>query len=103
MKYSDLINLGFERYNMGDGFNDLGFHDFYLFLKVNKTITFEWNWEKKDTVKMVRYIEADVQNYIEITDLETVKSLLYLYKEKEGNRGNKPKIGTLHIERPLIA
>jgi hypothetical protein len=52
---------------------------------------------------MVRYIEADVQNYIEITDLETVKSLLYLYKEKEGNRGNKPKIGTLHIERPLIA
>jgi hypothetical protein len=93
MKYKDLIDLGFERFEMGDGFNELGFYDFYLFLKVSKEISFEWNWQHKDIVKMVHYKKSDVQNYIEIIDLKTLKDFIYLYKEKSGNSGIKPKIG----------
>jgi hypothetical protein len=93
MKYKDLIDLGFERFEMGDGFDMLGFYDFYLFLKVSKEISFEWNWQKKDIVKMVHYKKSDVQNYIEIIDFKTLKDFIYLYKEKAGNSGIKPKIG----------
>lgn len=93
MKYKDLIDLGFERFEMGDGFDMLGFYDFYLFLRVSKEISFEWNWQHKDIVKMVHYKKSDVQNYIEIIDLKTLKDFIYLYKEKAGNSGIKPKIG----------
>ena len=93
MKYKDLIDLGFERFEMGDGFDMLGFYDFYLFLKVSKEISFEWNWQHKNIVKMVHYKKSDVQNYIEIIDLKTLKDFIYLYKEKDGNSGIKPKIG----------
>lgn len=93
MRYKELIDLGFQRFDMGDGFDVLGFTDFYLFLKVSKEITFEWNWQKKDIVKMVYYKKSDVQNYIEIIDLKTLKDFIYLYQKKEGNSGIKPKIG----------
>lgn len=93
MKYKDLINLGFNRYEMGDGFDTLGFYDFYLFLKVSEEITFEWHWKKNDIIKMVFYNKSDVQNYIEIIDLKTLKDFIYLYTEKAGNSGVKPKVG----------
>ena len=35
----------------------------------------------------------DVQNYLEIIDLKTLKAFIYLYNEKDGNSGTKPKIG----------
>lgn len=103
MRYIDLIDLGFERFEMGDGFDMLGFYDFYLYLKISKDITFEWNWQKEKIVKMVRYEDHDVQNYIEITDLATLKSLLYLYMEKQGNSGTKPMIGTVVSNRTMLA
>lgn len=95
MKYIDLIKLGFERFDLNCQINNetLGFDDFYLFLKVSKEITFEWNWQKKDVVKMVHYKKNYVQNYVEIIDMKTLKDFIYLYKEKAGNSGIKPKIG----------
>lgn len=95
MKYIELINIGFERHNMSCQINmdNLGFDDFYLSLKVSKEISFEWSWENPKIVKMVRYKKHDVQNYVEITDLKTLKDLIYLFKEKDGNSGIKPKIG----------
>jgi len=103
MRYKDLIDLGFERFDMGDGFDMLGFYDFYLHLKVNKDITFEWNWQKEKIVKMVRYEDHDVQNYIEIADLSALKGLLYLYREKEGNSGTKPTLGSWVPNRTMLA
>lgn len=95
MRYIDLIKLGFERFDLNCQINNesLGFDDFYLFLKVSKEITFEWQWQNPNVVKMVHYKKHDVQNYIEIIDLKTLKNFIYLYKEKAGNSGIKPKIG----------
>lgn len=93
MRYKDLIDLGFERYEMGDGFDELGIYDFYLFLKVSKEITFEWHWKEKSFVKMVHYKKSDVQNYIKILDLKTLKDLINLYKVKSGNDEPKSEIG----------
>lgn len=92
MKYKELTDLGFERFDMDDGFDCLGFNDFYLHLKVSKKITFEWSWKEKDIIRMVHYKGPSVQNYIEILDMKTLKALIYLYKEKVGNSGTKPKI-----------
>lgn len=92
MTYKELVNLGFERFEMCDGFDRLGFNDFYLFLKINKEISFEWNWDNSSLVKMVRYKGSTVQNYIEIDNLKSLKTLLYLYQKKEGNSGTKPII-----------
>lgn len=92
MKYSELIDLGFERYEMSDGCDGLGFYDFYLFLNVNKKITFEWNWQNPNFVKMVRYEKHNVQNYIRIIDLKLLQSLIFLYTKTEGNNGIKPEI-----------
>ncbi len=92
MKYVDLINLGFERFDFNCGYDVLGFNDFYLFLKVSDEISFEWNWNTPDIIKMVRYKKANVKNYIIIKSLDTLKSLLYLYTKDEGNKGNKPII-----------
>lgn len=93
MNYKNLVDLGFERYEMGDGFDELGIYDFYLFLKVSKEITFEWHWKSKDFVKMVHYKKSDVQNYIKIMDLETLKVMINLYREKTGNDEPKSKLG----------
>lgn len=99
MRYSELIKLGFNRFDLTDGFDSLGFYDFYLFFNVSKEISFEWNWQNPNIVKMVHYKKSDVQNYIEILDLKTLKDLIYLYKEKEGNSGIKPKIGVDNSEK----
>lgn len=93
MKYKTLIDLGFKRHNMGDNIDIMGFEDFYLHLKVSKEITFEWHWENPKIVKMVRYKKHDVLNYLEIIDLQTLKSLISLFTEKHGNNKPKQQIG----------
>lgn len=86
--YRDLIDLGFKRFNMGDGFDLNGYEDFYLYFKVNKEIHFEWNTEENDFVKMVRYKGSDVQNVIKIYDMENLSVLLSFFGEKQGNKGD---------------
>lgn len=95
MRYKDLTELGFERHDMNCQINidNLGFDDFYLLLKVSNEISFEWEWSNPKVVKMVRYKKHDVQNYVEILDLKTLKDFIYLYKENDGNSGIKPRIG----------
>jgi hypothetical protein len=86
--YKDLIDLDFKRFDMGDGFDLNGYEDFYLFLEINKTVSFEWNTDENHFVKMVRYKGSDVQNVIKIFDMENLSVLLSFFREKQGNTGD---------------
>ena len=89
MTYKELIELGFKRFEFSDDFDLFGFNDFYLHLKVNKDITFEWHWKERDIVRMVRYKKQNVKNYAIIEDIETLKSFIDFYMKYEGNKGVK--------------
>ena len=91
MKYKELIDLGFERIEMNCTvfFTENGYYDFYLQYKLNKKLIVEWNLENKDFVKLVRYDGVDVQNYIKIKDIKTVKALIEFFTVITGN--NEPK------------
>ncbi len=90
--YKDLIDLGFKRHDMGDGFDISGYEDFYLHLEVNKIITFEWEVETCNEVRMIRYNKENIKNVIVLEDMESLKMMINFFKKDEGNKGDKPKI-----------
>jgi hypothetical protein len=100
--YKDLIDLGFKRFDMGDGFDLNGYQDFYLFLKINKNLAFEWNTEENDFVKLVRYKGSDVQNVVKIFDMENLSVLLSFFRQKQGNTGDL-KLKTIERIHNFIA
>lgn len=100
--YKNLIDLGFKRFDMGDGFDLNGYQDFYLFLEINKSLAFEWNIEENDFVKLVRYKGSDVQNVVKIYDMENLSVLLSFFGEKQGNKGDL-KLKTIERIHNFIA
>ena len=90
--YKNLVDLGFKRYTLGDGFDIQGFEDFYLHFKVNKLIEFEWYPLEYNEVRMVRYDKENIKNVIIIQDMDSLKMMLNFFTNDEGNRGNKPKL-----------
>jgi len=83
MKYKELIKLGFKRFEMNDSvfFDQHGYNAFYMHLKIGN-LTFEWWPEKPEQMQLVRYIEHDVHNRLNFTDIETVKMLIDFLTKK---------------------
>lgn len=94
--YKELIDLGFERYDMNCAIHkdQMGFEDFFLFLKSGNKITFEWRYENPNIVKMVRYKKHNVLNHAEIEDMEILKAMMELFGNDNGNSGVKIKFTT---------
>lgn len=88
--YSDVIDLGFKRYDHSDTvfFNRHGYNYFRVELELTKHIYLDWEIETR-TVKMVRCNkESDVLAELPIIYLDHVKQIVKFYTATKNDRYN---------------
>lgn len=105
MKYKDLVELGFERYEMNCSVHQdkMGFDDFFLFME-NKQFTFYWTYSNPEVVELRRMKKSNILNVILIDDMETLKSMLSFVFDEKGNSGEKKTITVKKVSRvPMLA
>lgn len=86
VKYSDLIKLGFERYEMNDRafFDENGYDDFIMEFKI-KNIWFVWFPEEK-TVYMRHIKKHDILASMELAKIEQVRLFIEFFKAKDNTQ-----------------
>jgi hypothetical protein len=80
--YKDLINLGFERFNMNCATtkNQLGHDDFGLELDLNKRFSLLWMQGDRRVKIMKCNQESDIKSQFYLQDLSDVKRHINLFK-----------------------
>ena len=95
LKYQDLIDLGFKRFEMSCSVfrGQYGYECFMLEMKAMKGILFAWHPEKR-TVLMQRMSKSDVKSVMPIYTLEELKKFVDFFKNDTGYHNDpsfKPK------------
>lgn len=93
--YKNLIELGFKRFEMGDGFDIQGFNDFFIFMDFGK-IQFYWCPLKSGRVEIRRHQKDDIKNKLIIEDWETLLKMINFYKETSPKSEEKLSVQTVY-------
>ena len=89
--YKDLIELGFNKFTLSEDISISGYEEFYLHFKI-KNIEFEWFPEEFNEIRMVRYKNESVQNYIMIQDMESLKMMIDFFTKNETKKETRAKL-----------
>lgn len=101
IKYSDVVKLGFERYEMNDKIflDSHGYDDFFMELKFGK---YNFNWSNEnDFVTLQKMKGYNILSTLRIYNLSELKTLVSFFKGKDYHSSifdlNKPNNDICHF------